>query len=65
MMKHKYQLNQRVRTPIGDGAIVTMPYNAEADVYGVWLDRPIMHETSSRVIPLHWKPVSEKYITAL
>lgn len=39
-MKRKYQLNQRVRTPLGDGMIVTMPYNDVSDAYIVWLDKP-------------------------
>ena len=64
-MAKKFQLDQRVSTPIGDGVIDTMPYNEDSDVYGVWLDKPIMHETSHGVVPLHWKPVPEKYIKAI
>ena len=64
-MAHKFQLDQRVSTQIGDGVIDTMPYNEDSDVYGVWLDKPIMHETSHGVVPLHWKPVPEKYIKAI
>lgn len=64
-MTRKFQLNQRVRTPMGDGVIDTMPYNDTTGVYGVWLDRPVIHETSTGVVPLHWEPVPEKYITAL
>ena len=64
-MAHKFKLDQRVSTPIGDGVIDTMPYNEESDVYGVWLNRPIIHETSHGVVPLHWKPVPEKYIKAI
>lgn len=64
-MAHKFQLDQRVSTPIGDGVIDTMPYNEDSDVYGVWLNRPIMHETSHGVVPLHWKPVPEKFIKAI
>ena len=64
-MAHKFKLDQRVSTPIGDGVIDTMPYNEESDVYGVWLNRPIMHETSHGVVPLHWKPMPEKYIKAI
>ena len=64
-MAHKFQIDQRVSTPIGDGVIDTMPYNEDSDVYGVWLNRPIMHETSHGVVPLHWKPIPEKYIKAI
>lgn len=39
-MERKYQLNQRVRTPMGDGTIVAMPYNDVSDAYIVWLDKP-------------------------
>ena len=64
-MAHKFKLDQRVSTPLGDGVINTMPYNEESDVYGVWLNRPIIHETSHGVVPLHWKPMPEKYIKAI
>ena len=62
-MKRKFQLNQRVSTPIGDGVIDTMPYCATTDTYGVWLDKPYIDDEG--VNEGHWKPVPEKYITAL
>ena len=62
-MAHKFQLDQRVSTPIGDGVIDTMPYNEESDVYGVWLDKPYID--SEGVNEGHWKPVPEKYIKAI
>ncbi len=39
-MNYKFQINQRVKTPLGEGLIDALPYNEESDVYGVWLDRP-------------------------
>lgn len=65
MANRKFQLDQRVSTPLGEGVIDTMPYNDESDVYGVWLDKPEFHETSHGVVPLHWQPIPEKYITAI
>ena len=62
-MAHKFQLDQRVSTPIGDGVIDTMPYNEESDVYGVWLDKPYID--SEGVNEGYWKPVPEKYIKAI
>lgn len=53
-MAHKFQLNQRVSTPIGDGVIDTMPYNEDSDVYGVWLDKPRVIETSCGAITNQW-----------
>ena len=40
MEKFKYQLGQRVKTPLGAGEIDILPYNKESKRYGVWLDRP-------------------------
>lgn len=65
MANYKFRLKQRVNTPLGEGTIDTMPYNDTTGVYGVWLDKPIMHETSKGVVALHWEPIPEKYITAL
>ena len=62
-MEHKFQLNQRVRTPIGDGIIDTMPYNAESDTYGVWLDKPYINDEGEN--EGHWKPIPERVITAI
>lgn len=62
MANYKFQLNQRVRTTIGDGVIETMPYNETTGVYGVWLDKPYINEDG--VNEGHWIPVPEKYITA-
>ncbi len=63
MANNKFQLNQRVRTPIGDGVIDTMPYNETTGVYGVWLDKPYINDGGEN--EGHWKPVPEKYITAI
>ena len=62
-MAYKFQLNQRVSTPIGDGVIDTMPYNEDSDVYGVWLDRPYIN--TAGVNEGHWNPVPEKFIKAI
>lgn len=40
MADRKFQLDQRVHTPMGDGVVVTMPYNDLSDTYIVWLDKP-------------------------
>lgn len=64
-MDYKFQINQRVKTPLGEGLIDALPYNEESDVYGVWLDRPQMIKTSSRVVPNRWVPVSGKYIAVV
>lgn len=63
MANYKFQLNQRVSTPLGEGVIDTMPYNDESDVYGVWLDKPYINEGGEN--EGHWKPIPEKYITAI
>ena len=63
MANYKFQLEQRVSTPIGEGMIETMPYNETTGVYGVWLDKPYINDGG--VNEGHWIPVPEKYITAL
>ena len=63
MANRKFQLDQRVRTPLGDGTIDTMPYCEETDVYGVWLDRP--HINTAGVNEGHWQPVSEEQIEVI
>ena len=63
MANYKFKLSQRVGTPIGEGVIDAMPYNETTGVYGVWLDKPYINEDG--VNGGHWKPVPEKYITAL
>lgn len=64
-MTRKFQLNQRVSTPFGDGVIDTMPYNEDSDVYGVWLDKPRVIETSCGAITNQWEPIFERCITAM
>lgn len=63
MVNYKFQLGQRVSTPIGDGEIDTMPYNETTGVYGVWLDKPYINDDG--VNEGQWIPVPEKYITAI
>jgi len=63
-MADKFQLNQRVNTPLGPGVIDTMPYNDTTHVYGVWLDKPRVIETSHGVVLNRWEPIHEKQITA-
>lgn len=63
-MTNKFQLDQRVNTPLGPGVIDAMPYNDTTHVYGVWLDKPQVIETSHGVVLERWEPILEKHITA-
>lgn len=63
MAGFKFQKDQRVIVEhYGAGVVDVLPYNAGSDVYGVWLDKPVMRETSHGVVPDHWLPVPEKYM---
>ena len=62
-MAHKYKIDQRVNTPKGSGIIDTMPYNNETKVYGVWLDKPEIIETSKGSVLNRWVPVHEDQIS--
>ena len=63
MANFKFKKGQRVIVGFyGSGEIDVLPYNAESDVYGVWLDKPKMIETSHGMAPNHWVPVPEKYL---
>ena len=64
-MKHKFQIDQRVSTPLGDGVIDALPYSEDSDVYGVWLDIPQVIETSSGAISNQWAPIPERKIKAI
>ena len=63
MADFKFQVGQRVVVEhYGAGKIGLLPYNAESDVYGVWLDKPEMIETSHGVVMNRWVSVPEKYM---
>lgn len=63
MADFKFQVGQRVVVEhYGAGEIDVLPYNAESDVYGVWLDKPEVIETSHGAVMNRWVPVPEKYI---
>ena len=64
-MAHMFQLGQRVNTPLGPGVIDAMPYNDTTHVYGVWLDKPQVIETSHGVVLERWEPIPKKYIKAI
>ncbi len=61
MNTFKFQLGQRVRTPLGDGEIDTLPFNHEVNKYGVWLDKPFFRG----IHPEHLLIIHESKITAL
>lgn len=61
-MSYKFQLNQRVKTPMGDGVIDTLPYNEISDAYIVYLDKPY-NALGCRM--QHEFVCEEKYIAAL
>lgn len=66
MANFKFKKGQRVIVKFyGPGKIDVLPYNAESDVYGVRLDKPKMIETSHGVVPEHWVPVPEKFMTEI
>jgi len=63
MANFHFEIGQRVIVEhYGAGRIETLPYNEKSDVYGVWLDKPEMIETSHGTVPNHWVPVPEKYM---
>lgn len=62
-MVYKFKLNEHVNTPKGSGIIDTMPYNNESKVYGVWLDKPEIVETSKGTALNRWMPVHEDQIS--
>lgn len=65
MAGFKYSVGQRVVVEhYGAGEIDALPYNAESDIYGIWLDRPEVIETSHGVVMNRWVPVPEKFMKA-
>lgn len=63
MANFKFKKGQRDIVEIyGAGEIDALPYYAGSDVYGVWLDKPEMIETSHGVVPNYWVPVPEKFM---
>ena len=44
-MTRKYNIGDRVTTPVGAGEIECLPYNDESTTYAVWLDRPFARGT--------------------
>ena len=64
MSTYKFQLGQRVSTPLGKGEIGAIPFNYEVNKYGVWLDKqffPFPEITQ----PEHFLVIHESKITAL
>lgn len=63
MANLRYSVGQRVVVEhYGAGEIDAPPCNAKSDVYGVWLDRPEVIETSHGAVMNRWVPVPEKFI---
>ena len=57
-MTRKYNIGDRVSTPLGTGEIECLPCNDESATYAVWLDRPF-----ARGIRLeHFLAIDEKDI---
>ena len=61
-MATRFNLGQRVNTPLGKATIDTLPYNEESNTYGVWLDNAYYF---CGVTAQHWLALNEDKLTPI